>query len=613
MHRAHAWHVLPLLSGATAPANAPSDLQDAVRTLLGAGSTITANEVLRSEVGIIAHSWDELSRAVWLIRAPDAGAVDRWFPAERRSARGRDSEARTFRMDNGLIVCERSGVIAVARRWEGDMILLDTMYLMRGRKGPVLEDFPAYQELMSYLPERPLATAYVVQGLLPGWASAPEKLPGHRLDRLLLALFEGEGGIDLVVRGVFSEPVPSRRLEPRVVDRLLQLPRSTLAAVATPISSTPEGGDPGTPSPVLDRYVRFLAGLAPPRSERGSGAARVGENMILAWDQDLAEGPATPQAALLIQAADAPALVEAASAIADRLMELLENIDPGGGASRLAVEQGTHLGTPFRWVHLKPYAEHSRQPFAKMLTNLEPCWAASGDWFIVALTRNHLERILGAERGLVPSLAGANESASLRRPRADLRVAALVQGESAVDVLDEWVRRAERAEPSLLNPRWWEGLVATSDNPGHRLGIGMRSQQAPGVVVVARVQAGSAADGVLEADDRILGVDGRLLDLENPNLDLRRRLHESRVLGGPTLRVSRGEQIMDLVLPIGEASAALPRLGMTPSKAVRELADLLRSIPFATLAVHSGDPKNLAARLSLRFTSESTVTQIPAE
>jgi len=622
LHRVNAWRWLPLLLGATASDQFPGDLQQAVGKLLGTTTFRGERDLMRSEVGIVASSLMDLDHAVWMVRTPDAGAADRWFPENSRTAQADFGAARSFRMKDGLIVCARDGIVALARRWENDSLVLSTMYLLRGRSGPTLDELPALQRARGYLPARPLATAYL-RGTPAPADHAEKRSAAHGTattsravasGELIAGLYEADDGLDLAVRGASTSVADLPAVAPATVERMLQLPRSTLLAVARGvdwsalIQTTPDT----SPSGWLARYLSFLFNVRGSQSGVPAPFDRLGSNVVLVWDQNFAPDSAAPQFALLLETQEPEYVALQVRQAVARLKDLVSVVDSPAASRAIGLEDSVHLGDPITCAPLRAYALASAHKSTRLLADVAPCWTATGGWFIFALGRDHLERILDAQRGFGPSLSIMREASSLRRTRSAVRLAALVQGELASEVLDEWVGGAG-GDGSFLAPGWWDDLIGQGRVGRRRVGIGMRTQQKPGVVIVGRVYAGTAADGRLEVADRILGVDGSLLALENPNADLRSRIDQSLARPGPTLRVKRGQTMLDVVLPLKDAPEAFTRLGMKPADAVREVASVFRSIPFASFVLSSADEGHYSARVNVRFASETTATQIPPE
>jgi hypothetical protein len=614
LHRANVWRILSRVAGPGEGPSLPGDIQEVVAEMLGS-ATIRSPELINAEIGLAAVSLDRFAEAVLFVRVPDDSVVDRWFPERRRTASATIGDTRSFRMDDGLVVSVRDGIVAVGRRFDGDRVLPDATYLMRGRSVARLDETAAYARARSFLPTSPLATLYVSQGT--GGKESTSSAGGSAGEpHVLVALYEADGGLDIAVRGTLRGPGSQGRISVETVERFLKLPRSTLFAIARTVDVATWLGDApaeGTEPNLLKRYVRSLIGLVDGNGTVVRSLPLLGPDIIFAWDQNLDARGVAPQLAMLMQSSDGSQMMTVLSGIVQRLIELIGRVDAGEAVGTLRILEHRHLGIPYACLPLRRYSETSRLPFGRLLGSVEPCWAADSEWVMITLGRDHLVRILDAQRGMAPSLSSVREMGVMRRRRADLNAVAMMHGELAAEVLDDWLNHAAHgAGASLLSPGWWDELSDPGGGSRRSVGIGMRAQQEPGVVVVARVHPDSAADGVVEVDDRILGIDGAVLALDGPNADLRRRLYESRAFPGPTLRVQRDDSLVDVVLPVRESAGTLPRLGVSPVEAVQELASLIRSIPFASFAVTSLDDSHFAARVTVRFASETT-ERIPPE
>ena len=286
--------------------------------------------------------------------------------------------------------------------------------------------------------------------------------------------------------------------------------------------------------------------------------------------------------------------------IAGNAIKLIGAIDATDDGLR--VEQSTHLGTPISYISLTRYAEQSRYPMARLFKHVEPAWAVMGDWLVFALSRDHVERILDAHRGLAPTLTGVPDVQALTARSVErMMTLSIVQADLAADILEQWVTAHENGSPSLLDPRWWGAAGGTQSIRSNRLGIGMKSKQEPGVVVVARVYPATAAADRLLPGDRIIGIDGRLLDLAAPNQDLRARWNEKPGVSR-TVRVQRGDDTLDIMLESVYVTRRTGAIAIKPADAVRELAALAASLQFASFASYASDESRYSARFSLRFT-----------
>jgi hypothetical protein len=427
------------------------------------------------------------------------------------------------------------------------------------------------------------------------------------VDRAVLGLYEGQGRIHVAIRASLAAPHSKPELSAAAVERLLQLPQTTLFASATTVDleaayeATTKSPLPGT----LGRYLALLRGIwSPPLEVPDGRPPQLGPHVIAAWGQDLTEGGTSPQLVVMVECTDGRAVRDKARETAERMIRLIRVIEPAEVANALTITQSRHLGVTIQRVSLTDYVKKSRLPLVKLLAGAEPAWAVWNGWLYFALSHQHIERIIDAQFGLLPTLATVPDVRALRPPRAGpagWAVLSIIQPGLATDVLDQWLKAYEAESPSLLDPIWWPGQTSVGGPEQRRLGIGVRVGQEPGAVVVARVYPNTAAEGRLQPEDRIIGIDGHLLSLTSSNTDLRKRWAESTARPGPTLRVWRGGTAIEMVLPKKAREESEAEARIRPADAVRELASLGRTLEFVSFAVNVSDERHYSARLSLRL------------
>lgn len=604
LDRAHVRRLLPLLAGAAVEDGEPFDLRKALMSFVGVPAPINIDALMQTETAFVAPSSSELDGALWLVRIPDKTAFDRLFPPSQRLASGTVGAASFFRSRSGMTVCRRDGIVAMARQGGPDSLLHQTMSLLAGRESDSLQQSAAFKDLMVYLPSDYLALAYLARDSKSVANDLNASAWRPAVDRAVIGLYEGEGRIDVAIRASLAAPHRKPRLARSTVERLLQLPQTTLLASATTIDldSIVKSATSNSPTGNPESYVRILAAIARSSDDAEQEWPRLGPQVILAWGQDLREGGSAPQVAIMVECTDGRAVRDRARQIADKLIELGHYIDAANTDGILTIQQTRHLGASIQYIPLRAYARESKLPFSQLLTSIEPAWTVWHGWLIVALSRDHIERILDAQFGLAPTLATAPGVRALRKRERDRAVLSFAQPGLATDVLDGWLTAYETGAASLLDPAWWRWQAPPGRGRKLRLGIGMKTAHQPGVVTVARVYPNTAAVGRLQPGDLILGIDGHLLSLASPNGDFRKRWIESTAQPGPTLRVQRGGTAIDVVLPKKKKEdALLSSIGMNPADAVRELASLGRTLQFVSFAVNASDEMHYSARLSLRF------------
>ena len=597
LDRAHARRLLPLLAGAAVEHNRPFSLRNVIASFIGVRGSVDIDTLMSSEAAFVARSWSQIGSALWLVRISDEAMLAQWFPRNRRLEVGKDGAARIFRTRSGVTVCRRNSIVAIARRTGTGSLFNQTMHLMAGRGNDSLEASTAFQDLMAYLPVRHLTMAYLATSAEPAANQVKTSGLWPAIDRAVVGIYEGQGRIDVAIRASLASPRRKHGLARPAIRRLLLLPQTTLMASATSMDfdriyeATTEKPQPGS----IEGYLALMAAIAGPSDLGIEERARFGPHIVLAWGQDLREGRSTPQLAAIIECANGRAVRDRAIQIAEKMIQLVQALDPPKTREALTIRETRHLGIPIMHLPLRSYAEKSKLPIIRLLANIEPAWTIWRGWLIVALSRDHIERILEAQGGLLPTLARAPDVQALRKLPYDRSMLMVVQAALATDVLEQWLAAHKNGSPSLLDPLWWRG----QQRP--QLGIGMQVAGERGVVVVARVYPNTAAAGRLKPGDRIHGIDGRLLSLTSPNADLRKRWVESTAQPGPTLRVQRHGLAIDLVLPKRMEGALLSNIRVNPADAVRELASLWRTLQFVSFAVNASDEEHFSARLSLRF------------
>ncbi|MEK6674520.1 MAG: hypothetical protein AABZ47_02575 [Planctomycetota bacterium] len=602
MDRAHAWQLFPLLVSSPVTTSPLFGLRSALTNFLGPESSIRIDELAEAELGILSTSWKHLGESVWLVRVHPNGVIDRWFPKDRRL-----SEEVTpipfFQTQDGLAVGIQQDMVFMAKRGRGEPLLRQILSSTLEPKLQVLGNTDIFKELSSQLPPKPLVVAYIDsnrKGSTPS-ETFPSILPA--VDRSLVGMYESAGQIEFAIRSQLNEPSRQAALSPSDLETMLSLPRTTLLALVTNFNiegalatATESLSPPGT----MGRYLTFLRGLTERSSPSENLADITGSTAIVAWGQDVSEHGLTPQVAILTPCRDSTALLREVRESAEGLIRLIRSLDPSGEIEShpLKIVETSRLGAPVYSISLRGYAEKSRLPIVRLLGGIEPAWTVSEGWFMLALTRDHLHRILDARHGLVATLQSLPEARDLHRVDSPRGMIGFLQAGLASDLLARWLRDFETGSPSLLDPTWWS-VPQNTEATQRNVGIGMQASQEPGVVIVAKIHRNSRADGILRIGDRVLGVDGQLLNLIAPNADLRRRLGEGPNQPNHVLRLLRGGQLIEVKLPTISTSRGVRAMG--PAELIRELASLSKSLQSATYTVNVTDESRYSAQLSLRF------------
>ncbi len=591
--QAKAWRFLSFLGGHTAVVD-PFDFKSVIQTFMGAGNPIPTDDLMQCEVGLAADSLSGLANPVWLVRSADDAMFRRWFPQHAQQGIDADS-ARVFRTEDGRFVCIRGNVAAVAPRASDWAQLGLVLRAMAGPDADVLEKLPAYRESIAYLPSRPLATIYIAG------TEASESTIKVSANSLAVGMYSKGKTIDFAFRGARMQPLGQGSIAATAMERMLKLPQTTLGTYITTVDWTVLSEQRNEAmSGTLMRYARLLMELSRADIDSDSVTPRLGRHLIVAWGQDFSKNGSIPQFAALVETPDALLVTQSANRVAASLARIISTLELRDVSADLKVAQSTHLGVAISSIPLRKFAEASRFPWVKTLASLEPSWAASGDWFLVTLTPDHLNQILDAQIGFLGNLADQRNARTLREPPQQNISAAFLQGSLATLTLLRWEKSLRDVNAEGMFRKMWQPGVSDDEN-GTRLGIDISDKSEFGLVEVAGVSPSTPADGRLRPGDRIVGVDGRLLEMVSPGEDLRQWWEEAPPGSSHTLRVLRGELVLELEVTRRHDEVSMADLFAQPLDVLRELSRLCNDIPSATLQIHNTSDQHFSALLKLRL------------
>lgn len=583
------------------------NLTSIVRSALGVESAISDAQVLGTEMAIATPGLSRLNEAVWFLHLPRE--VDRtgWFSVHEETQRGVAGQAQFFATRDGRMIGSRDHTMVVARRWGPGSLFADTLSLMAGREGAALSGEVAYQAMVSQFPPGVLASVYVAPPYRDSSRESKGWLESYGFRSALFGLAESDGIVQVLFRAQTEVPSKRRVLSRRAIEQIMRLPQTTVLAVALAADLEAmllQAGNVAGSS-VRGRLGAFLADLSEPQPGLLRFRNRFGANVVLAWGQDLREGYSTPQLAAFFECGDVDAARAYVTRLEHQLVRLVKSMRalPGDTAD-VAVQEDLHLGVSIRYLSMGQPAQEGEASAFRLVAGIEPAWTIADGWLIVALTRDHLKRILDAQTGMFPPLGLLSETRRVFRHADESSAIALFQSGLAGKLMESWLAAFDAGAPSLLDPKWWRISSGVDRTRTTKLGIGMKVSLEPGAVVVARVYPYSTAANRLKVHDRIIGIDGQLLAMKSPNRDLRRRWRESEAQPGPTLRVDRKGKLLDITLPRTERDALLSKVLVAPAEALRQLAALTQTVDFATLETPLTESGQFAARLSLRFPDE---------
>lgn len=605
--------LVPLLAPIGAP-SAPIDPKSILQTFLGPTCRLELEDLRTAQFAFAARSWSELADGILLLQLPDDETFDRWFPGGGGRAMRISPQARILRLENTTI-CTRANILAAGRSNESNALMRETIRLMAGRVSSALHTQSEYQRLLTYLPSRPLAIAYFNEpessvGGPDAQTRAADVQPGD-LRETLAGLYARDGRLELAMRSNRKSPQPRTPLQTSTLKKIERLPATTLTVWSAPISVMGLSDTPAEGAGTLARYLQTLRLLATANDDAPESFPSAGADLIMVWDEDARPGMTTPQIAIMLPCPDAREWDDRFRQAAQALLDRLAGFNPVAMEDAPSIQTAIYRDQPISYVDFSSFAAKSKFPAAKLLRNVQPSWAASGDWWYFALSRRHLERLIDSENTEEPGLGSQADFAAVLK--ADVRKNAifLMRPASATAIFERWLADAQGGQRSLLNPGTWSGELVLRVIQPDRLGIGMHAQQEPGSVLVARVDPDTAADGLLEPGDRILGIDGRLLDLESPNMDLRTRWHSARTNQHRTMRVLRGGDLIDVTLEFETVPGGFPELPRNFSASSAEAARVGAQVSSLVFTELASDDQHFAALISVRLLPPSS--DAPAE
>lgn len=624
------YQLLPALAGRAAPLADASDLRRAVAGWTGVTQAPLLDRLMECEAAYVASSWSDLSGAVLIVRVKDEGWVNDWFPPHARE--GARREDRTLTFESGpLQVAVRDRVIALTRKPSTGSWHARVIELMQSKKPSGWSDEQVYKKCLSSSAQTPV----LVIGLnAPNVASSADgaRSSPWSFEHLVACVRDTEGRLDVDVRARPSLTAASVSGS-RVSEVFRRLPSTTLAAWATTWStdsilhdwlSKGQASRPGQP-------FEMFSESQPLREAIEQVLPMLRDRVILVWGQPDPNRPHVPQVGLFIEC---PNAVEVARNLRDSLTSGVsapsfvarpvgadDDASPPGGAdeSGAALTPGAEA-TPAPPLDATaaavPFNVDIRHRYGIPLMTLRldrpavapdnadsdangfrPSFAAIDGWLIATLTDDYLVSLIEAHHGLRSTLGALPDVAGMQDRPARAGTLAVLQPALASGVLTNWLTAFQNGRPSPFDPSAWPG----NERMIARLGVVAEATPTPGAVVVADVRPDALGNGRLQPGDRILGVDGQVLSVQETELDLRRRLVQSRRVHGPILRIERHGDLMDVEFPMPEFEAALSFERAMPM--LRRLALVGSRVETACLSTWQGAGDEIAAHVSLRMSA----------
>lgn len=573
------------------------DWQAALVNMVGDSAAIELTSLMTLRAGVAADSCGDLSRSVWYFHLPDPGVLDQWFPKKARKAQGRSEQATMFRTSDGLIVALREDVLLLSRRWVGDGLLVSAMQMMTGKSLPSLLEAKPYRELATYLPGHAVGTIFFVPTHVSGAATRASTVLRPSFDRVIVGVYDVDGRVDVAIRGRLRDELVQSPVSADGLGQLLRLPRSTLVAAVgtTSIDLNAEGASDGSE---LSRYAKLLMMLRGARADSHETLPTLGPHVVWVWGQDLTSPSDFPHVTLLAECDDAALAKSELDSLSTSVLSAVRTLGPDVPASSLSINRETHLGVSVSYV--PPLATELADRFGTLglLTDVEPAWAAWGDWLAISTHRTHLKSILDAQFGMAPTLGFLPHIRAAWRGDRSASVVMVMRGHAASRQIDDWLAIRSSPPPLWLDPSWWRSVLAGDLTRGASLGLRFAEPSRPGQITIVSVESGTLSDGRLHVGDQILGLNGQLLSLFNADQDFRRRWQKRAATQPPVLRVIRAGGAMDVELPRAAGTGAdVERFD--PSRTLRLIGAAGRDIGFASYSVQPSDAHHYAALLTL--------------
>ena len=576
----------------------------------------TALETLfADQAALAAPDWEHVHEGVILLRLRDPAVLEAIVGPEKVPDTIRRSKTMTvYQTKRGLWVATNGKFAVLSLRGESSPFSKKAIDLLAGTNRQSLLAVRTYAGQVRQL--EPGRAGHLYLARPPTSPTGPPGVTRSDLWRAcewgVIGVYVRQQRVDLVIRGHLAQ-ARGQAYRPQVdMDRLMRLPQTTLLAWGTSVD-LPEAHRHlvMTPSSTLETVLASLLKVLPDADELEAFLlSKLGPQMVIVWDQGADPDWAVPQLALLLESGDAAAAAAALAGVMEAVLAKLvpptEDSNPGAGH----LVHMEHLGTtmfqiPFEKIFA---AAPPRSLLGRLRGSVQPCFAPLGGWLAIALNPRQLQRIIDADRGLIPRLGDVPELELATRYRARSVVQGLAQPALCAQVIDRWLATLANDENSLW--RTVLGDEARSSRSRRRaLGIGMRVTQKPGRVTVARVYSGAPADGHLQPGDEILGVNGRLLSLGNPNADLRRMIQSAGQNETVALRILRDSKYVDVEITPGPAE---PKQGQGGAvEALGRLARLGQALRYCTFTVFASRPDQYVARVTLGFQAP-TPTSRPA-
>lgn len=541
--------------------------------------------LFRERVALAATDWHSLSDGIIVFSLSNPRMIQSILSepkAHRMEALG---EVSLYRSHGGMWIARRGPTLAISR--ERTPLFEQCMALLDGRDNKSLANDKSFRVCAADLKAPQLAWAYWSAG---GEAEeAPANLTGWwpALRTGALAVRRSGNALEITLRGA-PQPAESR-YQPRVqLDWLSGLPQLSLAAWATAVDAREvfAAARAIEPPAELAHIWELVTTNLDAQQFEDDVVSKVGPRCMIVFSANFRKPELDPQLALLVESVDASSVVAALRANIEQVIAgLTDSAD--GDESGVGLSSTDYLGVPIHELHwAKRDSSVSRGTLADLVTrDMTPAMAALDKWVVLATTADQVQELIDARNALTQRLGDVVPLADKTYQRAGS--VAIMQTALTQSMVRYW--------STVLA----EERVASSDQS--RLGIQVRSEPSPGIVIVDSIDSNGPADGLLQPGDGIIGCSGKLLDMQDTLPNLRTLINTQSPEETRALRVLRGAEILEIeVTPIAVPpppaqglAALIEQLGP-----VENLAGATSSV---VLAVERPSPRGYRAKITVNL------------
>ncbi len=588
-----AFRLYELLVGEQARGDADDgDVRQSLLRSLGVPAGGDARDLFRHRIAVAAPSWERLSDGVMIIAMEgDTNLINNVFEPISPGSIDGDDNVTVYTSKTFLAVATDGKVLVVGRRRHRQGLYRHAVRLMQGKSTESLATRSAFRETVQELPRGRDGTVFVDFLVNKGFSTV---FPAAA-DYGSAGIYFSDDRVDVAFRA-HRRKVENNKSSSISFARVADLPQTTLAVWTAEIDpveivrkalGVDSPGDGG-------RYLEGMAEIFDVDAVTERVLGKLGSQAVIAWDQNLGEGPDVPQIAIMFDAPDASACVALLANTVQVVVDWFDLKHRQEGGPRFQLQSSEYLGVRVHELTIPgvagPLAGHGDDTF-------KPAFAAVGRTFVLAVGADHIRNILDARLGLAPQIGelDALRSRKTNPPTASSR--AVAQPAMIARTLGNWL-----ADGDSVLSRWLANGRSRGNGDGERfrLGIGVADGKSPGAVRVVRVDGQGRASGRLRPGDEILGLNDHFLPLEDSRGALRRLMTDARRVNRWTFRVRRGPRLIDVVVPTGSPIPVTQSFG-DPVGALRQLQSMLARVDFVGIHLVEASPTQLQAHVSVRF------------